>query len=108
MRFVNLPLETMKLNRDTKENFGVSLPKQLRSYLSLILISYYCFANKSSLFRLNRVFFFLKIQDHKRVADMEAYSICCNAIEDMGKKLWALPCSRDANSSDIIKVPSST
>lgn len=39
---------------------------------------------------------------------MEAYSRCCNAIEDMGKKLWALPCSRDANSSDIIKVPSST
>ncbi|CAH8320387.1 unnamed protein product [Eruca vesicaria subsp. sativa] len=43
-------------------------------------------------------------EDHKRVADMEAYSRCCNAIEDMGKKLWALPCSRDANSSDMIKA----
>ncbi|CAN7055515.1 unnamed protein product [Brassica oleracea var. botrytis] len=49
-------------------------------------------------------FFAKAIEDHKRVADMEAYSRCCNAIEDMGKKLWALPCSRDANSSDIIKA----
>lgn len=35
---------------------------------------------------------------------MEAYSRCCNAIEDMGKKLWALPCSHDANIDDMIKV----
>ncbi|CAN7134770.1 unnamed protein product [Brassica rapa subsp. narinosa] len=49
-------------------------------------------------------FFAKAFEDHKRVADMEAYSRCCNAIEDMGKKLWALPCSRDANSSDIIKA----
>ncbi|KAL0797319.1 hypothetical protein Bca101_052493 [Brassica carinata] len=49
-------------------------------------------------------FFAKALGDRKRVADMEAYSRCCNAIEDMGKKLWALPCSRDANSSDMIKA----
>jgi len=38
------------------------------------------------------------------VANVEAYSRCCNAIEDMGKKLWALPCSQDANIGDMIKV----
>ncbi|KAJ4878797.1 guanylate-binding family protein [Raphanus sativus] len=49
-------------------------------------------------------FFAKSFEDHKRVADMVAYSRCCTAIEDMGKKLWALPCSRDANSSDMIKA----
>ncbi|KAJ0236193.1 Uncharacterized protein HA466_0261760 [Hirschfeldia incana] len=49
-------------------------------------------------------FFAKAFEDHKRVADLEAYSRCCNAIEDMGKKLWALPCSRDSNSSDMIKA----
>ncbi|KAF8086691.1 hypothetical protein N665_0615s0039 [Sinapis alba] len=49
-------------------------------------------------------FFAKAFEDRKRVANMEEYSRCCNAIEDMGKKLWALPCSRDANSSDMIKA----
>lgn len=38
------------------------------------------------------------------MANIEAYSRCCSAIEDMGKKLWALPCSHDANIGDMIKV----
>lgn len=38
------------------------------------------------------------------MANLEAYSRCCNAIEDMGKKLWALPCSHDANIGNMIKV----
>jgi hypothetical protein len=49
-------------------------------------------------------FFAKALEDHKRVANVEAYSRCCNAIEDMGKKLWALPCSQDANIGDMIKV----
>ncbi|CAL9213608.1 unnamed protein product [Arabidopsis halleri] len=49
-------------------------------------------------------FFAKALEDHKRVANVEAYSRCCNAIEDMGKKLWALPCSHDANIGDMIKA----
>jgi hypothetical protein len=49
-------------------------------------------------------FFAKALEDHKRVANVEAYSRCCNAIEDMGKKLWALPCSQDANIGDMIKA----
>ncbi|CAH2039001.1 unnamed protein product [Thlaspi arvense] len=49
-------------------------------------------------------FFAKAFEDHKRVANMEAYSRCCSAIEDMGKKLWALPCSHDANIGDMIKA----
>lgn len=81
-------------------NFGVSLQNHLRSGPSLSL----SLDTVLPLSQLNSVFL---CQDHKRVADMEAYSRCCTAIEDMGKKLWALPCCRDANSSDMIKVLSS-
>ncbi|XP_023645336.1 desmoplakin isoform X2 [Capsella rubella] len=49
-------------------------------------------------------FFAKALEDHKRVANIEAYSRCCSAIEDMGKKLWALPCSHDANIGDMIKA----
>ncbi|ESQ38832.1 hypothetical protein EUTSA_v10022496mg [Eutrema salsugineum] len=49
-------------------------------------------------------FFAKAFEDHKRVANLEAYSRCCSAIEDMGKKLWALPCSHDANIGEMIKA----
>ncbi|XP_010457399.1 PREDICTED: myosin-15-like [Camelina sativa] len=50
-------------------------------------------------------FFAKAFEDHKRVVNMEAYSRCCNAIEDMGKKLWSLPCSHNANKiGDMIKA----
>ncbi|KFK42727.1 hypothetical protein AALP_AA1G031900 [Arabis alpina] len=49
-------------------------------------------------------FFAKAFEDHKRVANIEAYSRCCSAIEDMGKKLWALPCSHDTNIGDMIKA----
>uniref|UniRef100_A0A1J3DIW2 GB1/RHD3-type G domain-containing protein n=1 Tax=Noccaea caerulescens TaxID=107243 RepID=A0A1J3DIW2_NOCCA len=49
-------------------------------------------------------FFAKAFEDHKRVANIEAYSRCCNAIADMSKKLWALPCSHDASIGDMIKA----
>ncbi|CAN8311154.1 unnamed protein product [Cochlearia groenlandica] len=49
-------------------------------------------------------FFAKAFEDQKRVANMEAYSRCCNAIEDMSKKLWALPGSHDATIGDMVKA----